>query len=58
MDKLLRTVKRASFETGVSQSFFRKLVREKKLKRYSINSALYISLVEFQELASLSEKTK
>jgi len=49
--KQLRTIKRASLETGVSISFFKKLLQEGRLKRYKINSATYLSLKEFEELA-------
>jgi len=48
----LRTLKRASLETGASYSFFKQLIREGKLKRYKVNSATYVSLSEFEILAS------
>ena len=47
----LKTVKKASAETGVSPSFFRQLLREKKLTKYTVNSAIYISLTEFEKIA-------
>lgn len=50
-DLKLRTVKKASIETGASLSFFRQLLREKKLKKYQINSAVYVSLSEFEQIA-------
>ncbi len=49
--KNLRTVKKASQETGASVSFFRQLLREGKLTKYRINTAVYVSLTEFEELA-------
>jgi len=49
--KNLRTLKKAHFETGASISYFKQLLREGKLKRYKINSATYVSLTEFEELA-------
>ena len=49
--KNLRTVKKASQETGASISFFKQLLREGMLTRYKINSATYISLTEFEALA-------
>ena len=52
--KDLRTLKRASQETGVSISFFKQLLREGNLKRYKIHSATYISLQEFEKLAQPS----
>ncbi len=47
----LRTIKKASSEIGASISFFKQLIREGKLKKYHINSAVYISLQEFESLA-------
>lgn len=49
--KRLRTLKKATQETGASLSFFKQLLREKLLTRYKIHSATYISLTEFEELA-------
>ena len=49
--KNLRTVKKASQETGASQSYFRQLIREGKLKKYTINTAVYVSLNEFEKIA-------
>lgn len=49
--KNLRTIKKAAAETGVSISYFKQLLREGKLTRYKINSATYVSLVEFEKLA-------
>jgi hypothetical protein len=55
-NKNLRTIKKAHAETGASQSYFRQLLRDGKLTRYKINSATYISLTEFEELASTHRK--
>ena len=49
--KNLRTVKKASQETGASISFFRQLLRERKLTKYTINTAVYVSITEFEEIA-------
>lgn len=49
--KNLRTLKKAHAETGASISYFKQLIREGKLKRYKINSATYVSLNEFENLA-------
>lgn len=57
MDKRLRTIKRASAETGVSQSFLRKLLQQGKLTTYRIHSAVYVSLLEFEMLAKPETKT-
>lgn len=50
-DLKLVTIKKAHEVTGVSRSFFRKLISENKLTRYKIHSATYVSLVEFENLA-------
>ena len=50
--KNLVTIKRAAELTGASRQFFKQLLREGKLKRYKVNSATYISLVEFEQLAA------
>jgi len=50
-NKRLRTLKQASQETGSSISFFKQLVREQKLTKYSVNSAVYVSLAEFEKIA-------
>ena len=47
----LRTIKRASEETGTSQSFLKMLLRTKRLRRYKINSATFLSLAEFEKVA-------
>jgi hypothetical protein len=47
----LKTLKKAQSETGASISFLKQLIREGKLKKYYINSAVYISLQEFESLA-------
>ena len=49
--KNLVTVRKAHQITGASMSFFRQLIREEKLKKYTVNSAVYISLTEFEQLA-------
>lgn len=49
--KNLVTVKKAHELTGASIAFFKQLIREKQLNRYKINSATYISMTEFEELA-------
>lgn len=54
-DKRLVTIKKASSLTGASLSFFKQLIREGKLTRYRINSAIYISMVEFETLASINQ---
>jgi hypothetical protein len=51
--KNLRTIKKAHQETGASISYFKQLLREGKLNRYKINSATYISLAEFENLAQV-----
>jgi hypothetical protein len=50
-DKRLVTIKKAHQETGVSPSFFKQLLREGKLTRFKINSATYVSLREFEQIA-------
>jgi len=47
----LRTLNKAAEETGSSRSFFKQLIREKKLTRYGINTSVYISMTEFEQLA-------
>lgn len=49
--KKLVTIKKAHLETGASISYFKQLLREGKLTRFKINSATYVSLVEFENLA-------
>jgi hypothetical protein len=49
--KKLRTIKKASGETGSSPSFFKQLIRENKLTKYQINSAVFIDLQEFEKIA-------
>lgn len=51
----LVTIKKASELTGASASFFKQLLREKKLRRYKVHSATYISLTEFQAIAETEE---
>ena len=58
MDKQLKTIKKASEITGASERFLVQLVEEGKLTRYKINSATYISLVEFESIAVPVKKIK
>ena len=51
LPKNLVTIKKASEITGSSCSFFKQLIREKKLNRYKINTATFVSLIEFEYLA-------
>lgn len=51
LPKHLVTIKKASEITGSSTSFFKQLIREKKLTRYKINTATFVSLIEFEYLA-------
>jgi hypothetical protein len=51
-EKRLVTIKKAHLETGASVSYFKQLIRERKLTRYKINSATYVSLVEFESIAT------
>jgi hypothetical protein len=50
-EKKLTTIKKLSQETGSSQSFIKQLIREGKLKRYRINSAVFINYHEFEKIA-------
>lgn len=50
-DKNLVTIKKAFQLKGGSISFFRQLIREGKLTKYTINSSVYIDLNEFEEIA-------
>ena len=54
----LVTIKKASEITGSSASFFKQLLREGKLNRYKINSATFVSLLEFESLAMSSKNHK
>lgn len=54
--KQLMTIKKLSKEVGASESFIKQLLREKKLTRYKIHSATFVSLVEFEQLASGESK--
>jgi hypothetical protein len=49
--KNLVTVKKAHEVTGASISFFKQLLREKKLTKFKVNSATYVSLAEFEKIA-------
>lgn len=57
MEKALRTIKKAAEITGASTSFLTQLLEEGKLTRYKINTATYISLVEFENIARPIKKT-
>jgi hypothetical protein len=48
----LRTIKKLNQEVGISVSFIKQLLYEGKLTRYKIGSATYVSLTEFEKLAS------
>lgn len=52
----LRTIRRASEESGASQSFFKQLIRQGKLKRYKINSSTFVSLTDFENVATAEEQ--
>lgn len=54
--KELRTIKKASEIIGASESFLKQLLEEGKLTRYKINTATYISLVEFEQIAKPVKK--
>lgn len=54
--KNLVTVKKAHEITGASISFFKQLLREKKLTKYKVNSATYLSLTEFENIAQPEPK--
>lgn len=56
--KHLRTLKAASAQYGPSISFFKKLVKEGKLRKYRIYRTAYISLVEFESLAIPADQLK
>lgn len=58
MEKALRTIKKAAEITGASTSFLAQLLEEGKLTRYKINTATYISLVEFENIAIAVRKVK
>lgn len=51
MRKHLRTIKKASAETGASIGFLQQLLTEGLLTRYKIKSATYISMTEFESIA-------
>lgn len=58
MEKALRTIKKAAEVTGASERFLVQLMEEGKLTRYKINTATYISLVEFESIAVGIKKLK
>lgn len=49
--KNLVTIKKAHQVTGASTSYFKQLLRQGRLTRYKINSATYVSLNEFENIA-------
>lgn len=55
-EKALRTIKKAAEVTGASERFLVQLVEEGKLTRYKINTATYISLIEFESIAKPVKK--
>lgn len=56
MTKELRTIKRAAEITGASERFLQRLLQEGKLTKYQINSAVYVSLIEFESIAKPIKK--
>jgi hypothetical protein len=54
----LVTIKKMHTTTGASQSFIKQLIREKKLTRYRINSAVYVSMAEFESTAKPDYETE
>jgi hypothetical protein len=56
--KHLRTLKAASAQVGPSISFFKKLVKQGRLRKYRIDRTAYISLVEFESLAIPARELK
>lgn len=57
-EKALRTIRKAAEITGASERFFNQLLEEGKLTRYKINTATYISLIEFESIAIAIKKQK
>lgn len=53
-DKKLVTIKKAAQETGSAQSFFKRLMASGELTRYKIHRRTFVSLTEFEALASSS----
>lgn len=51
VDKALVTVRKASQLIGASQGFLRTLIRKKMLTKYTVNTAVYVSLREFEQIA-------
>lgn len=58
MQKDLRTIKKACEITGASNSFLWQLIEEGKLTKYKINTATFISLIEFEQIATPIKKQK
>lgn len=50
-ERQLMTVKKISQLTGTSRSFLRQLMREGKLTKYQINSAVFVDFAEFERVA-------
>lgn len=55
-DLRLVTVRRASELTGISDQFIKALLKNGKLKKRKINSAIFISMTEFELLAEEMSK--
>lgn len=58
MPKLLRTINQAAKETGTSPRFINHLLTAGKLTRYKINTATFISMEEFEQIAVPVKKEK
>lgn len=56
--KHLRTIKKAASETGASPRFLQQLTEEGMLTKHYIKSAVYISLTEFEAIATPVKKQK
>jgi excisionase family DNA binding protein len=52
IDKRLMTVKKASQTTGLSRWMFYRLLKEGKLTKYYVHTAVCISLAEFEQIAA------
>jgi hypothetical protein len=58
MQKNLRTIKKAAAEIGISPRFLTQLLQEGRLTKYKINSAVYVSMTEFESIAIPIKKQK
>lgn len=54
----LRTVKQASKETGASEPYLWRLLKDGVLTTYKLRSATYISLLEFESKAIRIKKSE